>query len=231
MMPNPGSAGIPAGQSKEPAAKDGRAPKDAWRSRGYLPHFDQPGLIQAITFRLHDSMPADLVVEWKRELKIVEGGLAGRDAGAPREAELRRRIAKYEDAGHGECWLRDPRIAALVEGALLRFDGQRYRLIAWCVMPNHVHALIETWDRWPLAGVLHSWKSYTANEANKLLDRTGTFWFREYHDRFIRDENHFAKAVEYIAQNPVQAGLAKVAEDWIWSGASRRYGCGGVVTL
>ena len=171
------------------------------------------------------------MVEWKRELKIVEGGLAGRDAGAPREAELRRRIAKYDDAGHGECWLRDPRIAALVEGALLRFDGQRYRLIAWCVMPNHVHALIETWDRWPLAGALHSWKSYTANEANKLLDRTGTFWFREYHDRFIRDENHFAKAVEYIAQNPVQAGLAKVAEDWIWSAAARRYGCGGVVTL
>jgi putative DNA methylase len=75
---------------------------------------------------------------------------AGRDAGAPsadliqREIELRRRIEEYLDAGHGACWLRRPEIAALVEGALRYFDGQRYRLLAWCVMPNHVHTLIRS---------------------------------------------------------------------------------------
>ena len=224
----PGSAGISAGESRESVPC-------AWHSRGYLPHFDQSGILQSITFRLHDSVPEKLVKEWKRELAIVESGLAGRDAGAPRgapsEVELRKRIAKYEDAGHGECWLRDPRIAGLVETALLHFDNHRYRLIAWCVMPNHVHALIQTWDRWPLAGVLHSWKSYTANEANKLLNRTGTFWFREYHDRFIRDENHFAAAVKYIEQNPVKAGLAKVAAEWKWSSAwDRRLPAGNATT-
>jgi len=203
----PGSAGIPAGENAH----------KGWYSRKYLPHFDQPGLVQSITFRLYDSVPESVIGKWRAELGILED--VGRDLGAPREIELRKRIASYEDAGHGECWLRDERLAALVENALLHFDSQRYRLIAWCIMPNHVHALIETWERWPLAGVLHSWKSFTASEANKLLGRTGSFWFREYHDRFIRDENHFARAVAYIEQNPVKAGLVKAAHDWKFGSA------------
>ena len=141
----------------------------------------------------------------------------------PREVKLRKLIAKYEDSGHGACWLRDRRIAALVEDALLFFDGQRYRLIAWCIMPNHCHALIETEEAWPLAGVVHSWKSYTAHAANRILGRSGEFWYREYHDRFIRDERHFTNALSYIEQNPVKAGLVAQQEEWRWgSGWWRR---------
>jgi putative DNA methylase len=138
------------------------------------------------------------------------------------DVELRKRIARYEDAGHGECWLRIPRIAALVEDTLLKFDGERYRLIAWCIMPNHVHSLIETKESWPLGRVLHSWKSFTAQEANKLLRRTGDFWFREYHDRFIRDAGHFDSAVRYIEENPVAARLVVTAEAWTFGSARRR---------
>jgi REP element-mobilizing transposase RayT len=69
--------------------------------------------------------------------------------------EFRRRIEEYLDAGHGACWLHRADIAALVEGALLHFDQQRYRLLAWCIMPNHVHALIETMEGFPLPDVLH----------------------------------------------------------------------------
>ena len=215
---NPGSAGILAGERKDGyPARDGVAPK-GWYSRNYLPHFDLPGLRQSITFRLHDAVPESVVAQWKTELKWIEGS-AAKD---PREVELRRRITKYEDAGHGACWLRDLRIADLVEDALLQFDGQRYRLITWCIMPNHVHVMIETWEGWPLAGVLHSWKSYTASEANKVLNRSGAFWFREYHDRFIRDEDHFAKAVAYIEENPVKAGLAKTAAEWRFGSAAKR---------
>ncbi len=104
--------------------------------------------------------------------------------------------------GHGACWLGDPRIARLVEEALLHFDGKRYRLIAWCVMPNHVHALVETREEWPLAGIVHSWKSFTAHRANRILKRSGDFWLREYFDRFIRDDRHFENAVGYIEINP-----------------------------
>ncbi|HKV08717.1 MAG TPA: transposase [Thermoanaerobaculia bacterium] len=191
-----------------------RHPKEKqWFSRGYLPHFDQPNLLQTITFRLADALPQTVLEEMERELRARPE--------AERRTERERRIATYLDAGHGACWLKDPRIADLVEGALLHFDDQRYRLLAWCVMPNHVHALTEMKDGFPLSEVLHSWKSYTANEANKILGRTGDLWQREYHDRYVRDENHYRNVVAYIENNPVKAGLVKTAKEWRYSSAWR----------
>lgn len=156
-------------------------------------------------------------------------GPATGSAGVPpatdsRVIELAKRIARYEDAGHGACWLRDERIARLLEDSLLRFDGRRYHLLAWCVMLNHVHVLIETVEPWPLAGVIHSWKSYTAHEANRVLDRQGEFWQREYHDRYIRNSEHHLAAVRYIERNPVKAGLVERPDEWLWSSAKFRAG-------
>ncbi len=174
--------------------------------------------MQSLVFRLHDAVPTAVVQGWKDELAWIEG----LPASDPREIELRKLIARYEDAGHGACWLRDESIAALVEDALLHFDDQRYRLIAWCVMPNHVHALVETREEWLLASIVHSWKSYTALAANQILGRSGDFWFREYFDRFIRDDRHFANAVGYIEMNPVKAGLVGRTEERRWSSAGWR---------
>jgi putative DNA methylase len=176
-----------------------------WFSRGYLPHFDGPGLIQEITFRLWDALPAEVVQALADEALV--------------DVEKWARMEEYLNAGYGACYLRDPRIASLVEEALFHFDGKRYRLIVWVVMPNHVHVMIEIFEGWPLDKILHSWKSYTANEANKFLQRKGKFWFREYFDRYIRDERHFANAVNYIHENPVKAGLVEKAEDWPYSSA------------
>lgn len=86
-------------------------------------------------------------------------------------------------------------------------------------MPNHAHILIEVLEGYPLDKIMHSWKSYTANEANKLLHRRGPFWFADYFDRFIRDKEHFARAVRYIHENPVKVGLVEKAEDWLFSSA------------
>jgi REP element-mobilizing transposase RayT len=206
----PGTAGVP--------------PALPWHSRGYLPHFDQPGLVQSITFRLHDAVPMELIAQWQMQLNWMEG-LPATD---PREVEIRERLGKFEDSGHGACWLRDDRIAALVQNALQHFDGERYRLIAWCIMPNHVHVLLETvpvsTDGSPtsLSSIVHSWKSYTAHEANRILRRSGDFWFREYYDRFIRDEKHFRSCKDYIEQNPVKAGLVSEKEAWRWSSAGKK---------
>jgi REP element-mobilizing transposase RayT len=93
-------------------------------------------------------------------------------------------------------------------------------------MPNHVHGLVETSTAYPLADVVHGWKSFTANGANRRLGRTGPFWQREYHDRYIRDSEHLRQAVEYIEQNPVKAGLVIQAGDWLFSSARRRGGSG-----
>jgi putative transposase len=180
-----------------------------WCSRGYLPHFDAPGVRQMITYRLADAMPASRRHEWEALLVIED------------ERERRIKIEGYLDAGHGECHLRRPEIAALVQENLLHFDGGRYRLLAWAVMPNHVHALVEILQT-PLAEILHGWKSYTGKAANHLLKRTGDFWQDEYFDRFIRDEEHFRKALRYIENNPVKAGLVKTAEEWIFGSAHFR---------
>ncbi len=209
----PGNAGIPAGDKPNPDPT-------LWRSRGYLPHFDKADVVQSITFRLHDSVPEAVVHQRKAELDWLEQ-LPESD---PRAVDLREFIDKYEDAGHGACWLRNPIIAAIVEGALLHFDQERYRLIAWCVMPNHVHALVVILAGHPLDKVVHSWKSFTASEANRSLGRAGRFWFREYHDRFIRDLNHLRKAIDYIETNPVTAGLVAQVEDWRFGSAAKGRG-------
>ena len=185
-----------------------------WHSRDYLPHFDHPGLIQAITFRLADALPAEQLHRWQTELE--------HETEAVPDLETRRRIEAWIDAGHGGCALRDERVARLVEESLLHFDGDRYGLLAWVVMPNHVHLLVETHEGWPLAGLAHSWKTWTARRANALLNQTGPFWQQEYHDRFIRDCDHLANVVRYIEQNPVKAGLCARPEDWRWSSARRR---------
>ena len=88
-------------------------------------------------------------------------------------------------------------------------------------MPNHVHALVETMPGFPLDGVIQSWKSFTAKQVNKILDRSGQFWMPDYFDRYIRNEKHLATVVDYIEQNPVKAGLVDSASEWRWSSAAR----------
>jgi REP element-mobilizing transposase RayT len=118
--------------------------------------------------------------------------------------------------------MNDDRIAAVVQNALLYFDGVRYKLPAWVVMPNHVHALIVPKAEFALEDIVHSWKSFTSNEANKLLNRSGRFWQEDYYDRFIRNAQHYLDAIEYIEKNPVKAGLCRRPEDWPFSSARIR---------
>jgi REP element-mobilizing transposase RayT len=195
--------------TKPSSAVDEKAGFRSWYSRGYLPHFDAPGIRQMITYRLQDAMPANRRHEWEQILKLED------------ERQRRTNIEAYLDRGHGECQLRKQEIATLVEDNLLHFDGSRYRLLAWAVMPNHVHALIETYQT-PLADILHTWKSYTGKAANRLLKRSGDFWQTEYFDRYIRDEEHYGKALRYIENNPVKAGLVKFAHEWPFGSARHR---------
>jgi REP element-mobilizing transposase RayT len=159
-----------------------------WYSRGYLPHFDHPALLQAITFHLADSLPTEVLFRLKERAQLQKDP----------DLELRQQIQKYLDAGHGSCVFKDARLARMVEYALFHFDGERYRLLAWVIMPNHIHVLIETISGYPLHKVVHSWKSFTAQKANKHLKQKGEFWQREYFDRFVRNEEHFNAVVRYI---------------------------------
>ncbi|HKO61733.1 MAG TPA: transposase [Pyrinomonadaceae bacterium] len=182
-----------------------------WHSRGYLPHFDGVAKPQFITLHLGDSIPATVIERWKNELRKV-----------PYEQErilLQRRIEKYLDMGYGSAFLRQPEIATMVQDSLLKYDGSRYQLFAWVVMPNHMHWLMTRAEDLKLEDLLQSFKSYTAHTANKMLGRHGKFWMDEYFDRHIRNEKHFAATVRYIEQNPVKAKLCKKASDWPFSSA------------
>jgi putative transposase len=198
-------------------AEDAKRGFRGWNERGYLPHRDQPGLVQFVTFRLADSFPEALRSEWEHLWKIEDNKL--------RRAQLE----SYLDKGRGECHLRQPVIAKLVEDALRSFHGQRYELRAWLVMPNHVHALFKVHDV-PMAEILESWKKHTANNANRHLHRRGAFWQADYWDTFMRDNAHELATRDYIENNPAAAGLSLDPKTWPWSSAKFRDGHG-VLTL
>jgi hypothetical protein len=188
------------------------------RDRGRLPHWEAEGGTYFTTFRLGDSLPRSALESIRFERKDILL-TAERQGRPPSATELKRleelfseRIEAYLDAGAGACHLAKPPIADIVAGALRFFDGQRYRQFAWSVMPNHVHAVFRPLPNWSLEKIMHSWKSFTAKEANKMLKRVGDFWEEEYFDHLIRNEEEFYRYIEYVATNPKSAGL----EGWKW---------------
>ena len=189
--------------------------KSEWRSRGYMPHRDGMGLIQSVTFHLADSLPAIAIERMQQELAM--------EPDSEKEIFRRQRIQELLDAGHGSCVLRNPQCAQIVENAFLFGDGIRYRLLAWVVMPNHVHVVIQLTAGWSLAKIVQSWKRHTAREINRLLNSgtTSTLWQREYWDRFIRDAQHLQNAMDYAHQNPVKARFVSEPGHWPWSSAGR----------
>jgi REP element-mobilizing transposase RayT len=188
-----------------------KQPEDSWRSRGYLPHFDDNNTCQSVCFFLDTAAPRALLERWRFEKDYLKPDL--------RHWEFERRLEAELAHSSGEAVLHDPRLAALVKNALLFFDEQRYRLHAWVVMPNHVHVLFEEMQGHTMSEILHSWKSFTAKACNRVLRRTGRFWYPEWYDRYVRNADHYTHIVNYIEMNPVAAGLCERPEDWPWSSA------------
>lgn len=188
------------------------------RSRGYLPHWESARAVYFVTFRLADSLPRGLVGQLRMQCAAIKRATRANttvSADQNRARKLRALIQKAErflDDSLGECHMRDPRIASIVADTLRQFQRQRYDSFAWCVMPNHVHALFSPYGQYRLENILHSWKSYSAHRANHLLGRTGSFWQREYFDHLVRGQSHLLKFARYIEENPQKAGL----QDWPW---------------
>lgn len=188
-----------------------------WYSSGSNPHRDLPGDCQFITFRRADSLPQHVLraLEFQVE-KLPE----------PQQQRYKRqKIERWLDAGLGCCALAHPGMAAVMRDTLIYQNGRRYHLFAWCIMPNHVHVLIE--PAYSLPRIVQGWKSYSTRWMLENNERLGlgvpgrSLWMRDYWDRFIRDERHLETAIHYIHQNPVKAGLCQAAEEWRWSSAFR----------
>jgi REP element-mobilizing transposase RayT len=190
--------------------------------RGYLPHRDYGDALQAITFREADSLPEHVISAWKQELQQLLDS-PDEPTQAKARQELLGRIARYEDAGHGRCHLRSPDIARIVQDILIEGHGIQYHLIAWCIMPNHVHVLIRQEPDSSLGKIVRSWKGRSARLINLALGRHGSFWARDYFDRAIRDEDHYWRAIAYIRRNPVKAGLVNDPADWPFSSKGQNW--------
>ena len=185
-------------------------------NRGYLPHWDFQEAVQAITFRLKDSVPAKVIVSWRRELESIGDE-------KERARKLRKFISRFEDEGHGESLLRLPDCAEIVQRQLLHGHGRGYRLIEWCIMPNHVQVMIKVDEGLGLSRIVQHWKGRSALEINRLLNRSGSIWQREYHDRFVRDLDHYCDCRAYIRNNPVKARLCGSPDEWEFSSAGANW--------
>jgi REP element-mobilizing transposase RayT len=178
-------------------------------------------------------------IEATRQLLEREATRAGETDEERKIRHFKKLFALYDGlldkAEGGRPWLKDEKVAAVVENALLRRYANLYTLWAYVVMPNHVHVLLRpkliartevratTQECVPLNKITRYLKGNSAREANKILGRTGqSFWQDESYYHWARDDDEFYRIIAYIENNPVKAGLARLPEDWPWSSAAER---------
>lgn len=223
-------------------------------SRRNLPHWYVPGAAHFVTYRLAGTIPVE-VMDQLRDRQDAE--LKRKPPNGMSQVQHRERIHKQFFAAYDRyldhtCeidWLARPELAAVIRGNLYHHNGGKYHLMAYCVMSNHVHVLLQpieegqkerqpellvpTAEKWysdevpdarsPLASIMHSLKSYTANEANKILRRSGQFWQHESYDHWVRDDEELERIVNYIVWNPVKAKLVEEPHQWFFSSAHDRF--------
>lgn len=180
-----------------------------WFRPKKLPHFDAE-VTQSITIRLWDSLPEEVLLRLEADLKNVKSDL---------KVERVRRIESLLDHGYGSCIFGEPQCAKIVQDALLFLNEMRFDLRSWVVMPNHVHFLARFEAHQSLEKGLHSLKSYTSNELKKIHPELGAIWLEGYFDRYIRNEEHYWNAVNYIHRNPAVAKLCSDPSEFRWSSA------------
>jgi len=178
--------------------------------RHHLPHWSQNEVWCHATWRLADSIPMDKLRVWREQKNIwMENNPPPWDEETENEYHtiFSQQMEDWMDQGMGSCVLRDPENAAIIADALLFFNGERYELSAFAVMPNHTHVLFSPRGGYAIAEIIKSWKGYTAYLINKRMNRDGELWQEDYWDRLVRNERHFYKVNEYVKNNPEKAGL------------------------
>ena len=225
--------------------------------RRRLPHWNLPGATYFITTCLEGSIPAEGLLE-----------LARFRANLPKMA---RSVGRSQNEWETDCWKRtfalcddwldgkpavrhfdDAALATEVAKACYYWAGRRYDLLAYVVMPSHLH-----WVFRPIVGqvanlptaldedeirqvgnlphnppknnkrsfrerIMHTLKLHTAIACNRHLARKGKLWQEESYDHCVRDDGELERIINYVEQNPVKAGLIDAPEKWRFSSAHDR---------
>jgi REP-associated tyrosine transposase len=196
--------------------------------RRNLPHYHPQGNPLFITFRLAGSLPLQVLaqLQTQRKLDLAAVKDTGREARDEIEEKYFERYDDYLDRHKtGPHWLQGENIAEIVIKETHIMDGSRYLLMAYCIMPNHVHLLIKSLikesashrgrsAKYPVAETLRLLKGRTARNCNLELKRNGSFWQHESYDHVVRDEKELERIILYILNNPVKAGLVKEWKAW-----------------
>lgn len=198
--------------------------------RRHLPHIQPAGATFFVTCRLAGSLPLPVQEALRSEAERISRELANisDEPIRTKQAHLshRRLFGRWDtalrQADSGPVWLRQAPLARLIADSLHHRDGEVYNLLAYCIMPNHVHIVFsplpDSDDRYPsVTAIMQSLKAYTAREANKLLDRQGQFWQRESYDHWVRNSDELRRIVRYVIDNPVKANLVNHWQDWPWT--------------
>ena len=187
-----------------------------------LPHWSQSGVVCFVTFRTHDSMPQHVVESWHNERK----NWLRRHSINPEHSGWRLSLQRLElslqqeffeafstrwhwelDLCHGECVLRQPANARIVAESLQHFNGVKYLLTDFVIMPNHVHLLTAFRDDDSMLKQCEEWKRFTARKINAHTGNRGRFWQQDGFDHLVRSEAQFLHFRKYIANNPINCGL------------------------
>jgi len=186
--------------------------------RRKLPHIQPKSAMLFITFRLKGTLPKELMQKLSDDLvKVQLDTSAGKITKLNAEFDYYNTIEEILDLStYGAAWLKEPNVAQIVKDSLHFLDGKDLELICYCIMSNHVHFIAYNFQK-PVFRIMDSLKSFTAKEINKVLNRSGAFWQREYYDRVVRDRNDLSRKIEYVLNNPVKINLASDWKQWEWS--------------
>jgi putative transposase len=192
--------------------------------KGNLPHWRQDGGLYFVTFRLADSIPKHVLARWDGERRswLEAHGISGYPDSSNWQKELDRlsedkrrmfsrmnakRLFVELDQCHGECWLRNGAVREVLAESMRHFDGSRWRVGDFVIMPNHVHLLVVMAEGSELEEVLYSVKRFSARKINEVLKRNGRVWQKEYYDHIVRDRAELFRVRKYIVDNSNRAGL------------------------
>jgi putative transposase len=235
---------ISAGLASRPTGMND--PKTNYRR--HLPHYQPSEAMYHVVFRLAGSLPVAAIESLRLEREQAERAIEK----AKSDDEKKRLMQEYrwsyferfdellDGNSAGPHWLREPTVASIVKEALHYRDGKEYDLLAYCIMPNHVHIVcsivgrsgtpsteqlnraegrndIPTYNAKPMFRILQSLKRHTARKSNAILKRSGAFWQDESYDHVIRDDNELERTISYVLNNPVKARLVQSWEQWPWT--------------
>jgi REP element-mobilizing transposase RayT len=177
-----------------------------------LPHWFQEDVWYFVTFRLADSIPEEKKEEIRKERENWEKQNKNKKEFTKQDWITYNKLfhentEKLLNSGFGKCLMNKKENADIVANALLHFNNERYILDEWVVMPNHVHVLVKPIGEHYLGDILHSWKSFTANEINKNEGLSGQLWMTESYDHIVRNKESLNAIRNYIRENPSKAKI------------------------